>query len=77
MFVSPLNSAHDPVFENTRSSSSADKEFESLKPQDMSQICTKPIDHDDYPDGGLRAWLIVLGVRIELNYFHSKQLNHL
>lgn len=20
------------------------------------------IDHDDYPDGGLRAWLVVLGV---------------
>ncbi len=25
---------------------------------------TEITDHDDYPDGGLRAWLIVLGVRL-------------
>lgn len=29
------------------------------------------VDFDDYPDGGLRAWSIVLGVRFALNFHDS------
>lgn len=45
-----------------------DKDIDTTKiddPQSESEI----VDHDDYPDGGLRAWLIVLGVCAILTCF--------
>lgn len=29
-------------------------------------VPTAPIDSEDYPDGGLRAWVIVFGVRLHI-----------
>lgn len=49
-----------------RSSVSPEKDAEDAK-NDPSITNVVIVDHDDYPDGGLRAWLIVLGVCVREN----------
>jgi len=45
------------VVEMSRTSGEKDLEVAGLDDQPDN------IDHNDYPDGGLKAWLVVLGVR--------------
>jgi hypothetical protein len=41
-----------------------------VDPEAAIHIIQKPVD-DDFPDGGLRAWLVVVGVRNNLFEFSS------
>jgi len=47
-----------PIVEMSRNSRKKDLEVASFDGHPDN------IDHDDYPDGGLKAWLVVLGVCI-------------
>ncbi len=52
---STLYGASDPSYPGTQSEKGNPVAFDSA-PRNQSQ--------DDYPDGGLQAWLVVLGVRL-------------
>ena len=52
---STLHDTSAPPHPGTQSEKSDSAAFDS-EPQNQSQ--------DDYPDGGLQAWLVVLGVRL-------------
>lgn len=62
--------AVNPAEKPQPSFSSNEKDVEICTTKDGNiQSSTEIADQDeDYPDGGLRAWLIVLGVCIALKY---------
>jgi hypothetical protein len=63
----------EPEPKNSLTSTADEKNFSEkdtseaqvLPPKDL--VCTPPeqVDDGDFPDGGLRAWLIVVGVRLQ------------
>lgn len=56
--------SNDPIMENVLSPSehSISKETYEVRPA-CEVLGNTATSEDDYPDGGLRAWLIVAGVR--------------
>lgn len=54
--------AADPERTESGGSASLDKERE-VTTKDEAPAPATGAGHDDFPDGGLRAWLVVLGVR--------------
>ena len=50
--LDPRPCASHPVMQNAKDSSVA------------SELALRKYSQEDYPDGGLQAWLVVLGVRL-------------
>ncbi|KAJ3566847.1 hypothetical protein NP233_g6743 [Leucocoprinus birnbaumii] len=42
-----------------------------LDKEDVEELPIPQNDYDDYPDGGLRAWLIVLGASVDINTYST------
>ncbi len=60
LFASEMSVPPDPLVDEKLSAGDADKR------QDDALADT--IAHDDFPDGGLRAWLVIFGVRSPLSF---------
>lgn len=52
------------------------RDIKADDPESGGLVVKTPVPgEDDYPDGGLRAWLVVVGVRSSLNCLSSTSAN--